>query len=126
MQCATCYTHVNLWPETGRTHQLRKHCKAIGHPILGDQLYGLGSAPGAPGLGVSGTNQSTPGACNPQKMYLYACGLTFRHPLNLEKDIDSSTLTPKTVDVQVEMEKEYDELTAWVQDGKKRRLERVH
>ncbi|MBF0569855.1 MAG: RluA family pseudouridine synthase, partial [Candidatus Omnitrophica bacterium] len=29
-----------LFPETGRTHQLRLHMKHIGHPILGDDKYG--------------------------------------------------------------------------------------
>lgn len=29
--------------ETGRTHQIRLHSKYIGHPILGDTLYGLSS-----------------------------------------------------------------------------------
>ncbi|HLO95524.1 MAG TPA: RNA pseudouridine synthase, partial [Burkholderiaceae bacterium] len=28
-----------LIPLTGRSHQLRVHCQAIGHPILGDALY---------------------------------------------------------------------------------------
>jgi len=31
---------VDLWPKTGRTHQLRIHCAGIGYPILGDKLYG--------------------------------------------------------------------------------------
>lgn len=31
---------LELRPETGRTHQLRVHCAAIGHPILGDRIYG--------------------------------------------------------------------------------------
>jgi hypothetical protein len=31
---------VKLYPKTGRTHQLRVHCAAIGHPIVGDQTYG--------------------------------------------------------------------------------------
>jgi RluA family pseudouridine synthase len=31
---------LELKPETGRTHQLRSHCEAIGHGILGDTLYG--------------------------------------------------------------------------------------
>lgn len=33
-------TRVELEPVTGRTHQLRVHMAAIGHPILGDALYG--------------------------------------------------------------------------------------
>lgn len=53
---------VRLWPETGRTHQLRVHLAALGAPILGDRLYGaadsaarlllhawrIGLPPGAP------------------------------------------------------------------------------
>ena len=33
-------THLELEPLTGRTHQLRVHLASIGHPILGDALYG--------------------------------------------------------------------------------------
>ena len=33
-------TFVNLYPITGRTHQLRKHLSEMNHPILGDKLYG--------------------------------------------------------------------------------------
>ena len=32
--------HVELFPQTGRTHQLRVHLSAIGCPILGDPTYG--------------------------------------------------------------------------------------
>jgi 23S rRNA pseudouridine1911/1915/1917 synthase len=34
------YTLVRAHPITGRTHQLRVHFAAIGHPIVGDALYG--------------------------------------------------------------------------------------
>ena len=35
------YTLLDLHIHTGRTHQIRVHLKAIGHPILGDPLYGV-------------------------------------------------------------------------------------
>lgn len=34
------HQHLRLWPETGRTHQLRVHLAHQGSPILGDRLYG--------------------------------------------------------------------------------------
>lgn len=38
-QCLS-FAHVRLTPETGRTHQLRVHLSFLGHPLLGDDLYG--------------------------------------------------------------------------------------
>jgi 23S rRNA pseudouridine1911/1915/1917 synthase len=45
----TDYSLVLLRPKTGRTHQLRVHLSYLGHPILGDPLYGVKDAlfPGA-------------------------------------------------------------------------------
>jgi len=34
------YSHVRLKLETGRTHQIRVHMAALGHPVAGDPLYG--------------------------------------------------------------------------------------
>jgi len=34
------WTRVSLEPVTGRSHQLRVHLLALGHPIVGDPLYG--------------------------------------------------------------------------------------
>jgi 23S rRNA pseudouridine1911/1915/1917 synthase len=42
-------TFLELSPKTGRTHQIRVHLASIGHPILGDPLYGRRGKPGAIG-----------------------------------------------------------------------------
>ena len=43
-------TWLALEPVTGRTHQLRVHCQAMGWPILGDNIYGTAPRFGGPGL----------------------------------------------------------------------------
>lgn len=40
----TLTTRLHLRPRTGRSHQLRVHMAAIGHPILGDRFYATGDA----------------------------------------------------------------------------------
>lgn len=55
-------TRVRLYPLTGRSHQLRVHCQALGHPILGDPLYAEGPARDYP------------------RLMLHAESLRFRHP----------------------------------------------
>ena len=57
------YTHVECRLETGRTHQIRVHLATIGHPLLGDTVYGAKKP--VPGLA---------GQC------LHARRLRFRHP----------------------------------------------
>jgi len=39
-------TLLEIFPQTGRTHQIRVHLSSIGHPILGDPLYGRKGRPG--------------------------------------------------------------------------------
>lgn len=41
------YSDVALYPITGRSHQLRVHMLSLGHPILGDRLYGTQESTGA-------------------------------------------------------------------------------
>jgi tRNA pseudouridine32 synthase/23S rRNA pseudouridine746 synthase len=43
-------TWLALEPLTGRTHQLRVHCAAMGWPIVGDAIYGHAPRAGGPGL----------------------------------------------------------------------------
>jgi 23S rRNA pseudouridine1911/1915/1917 synthase len=56
---------VDLFPDTGRTHQLRKHMVEIGHPIVGDSKYG-NDFPLLKGKGL----------------FLSAIGLSFNHPVH--------------------------------------------
>jgi tRNA pseudouridine32 synthase/23S rRNA pseudouridine746 synthase len=42
-------SRIELSPVTGRTHQLRVHMEATGHPILGDELYGTARSRGKAG-----------------------------------------------------------------------------
>ncbi|SFC48908.1 ribosomal large subunit pseudouridine synthase A [Polaromonas sp. OV174] len=58
-------TRVELEPVTGRSHQLRVHWQALGHPILGDSLY----APEA-------VQAKAP------RLLLHACALHFEHPVS--------------------------------------------
>ena len=41
-RCDAC-TEVEIFPQTGRTHQLRVHFAALGHAIMGDDMYGVAS-----------------------------------------------------------------------------------
>ena len=56
---------VSIRPETGRTHQIRVHFAAAGHPILGDRVYGPAAA---------GRTRS------PERQLLHARRLGFSHP----------------------------------------------
>src|SRR5699024_5586658 len=61
------YTYIECRLETGRTHQIRVHMASIGHPLLGDTVYGT--------------------AKNPWKLQgqtLHAMILGFRHPVTGE------------------------------------------
>ncbi|MDR0776594.1 MAG: RluA family pseudouridine synthase [Azonexus sp.] len=57
-------SRVELEPVTGRSHQLRVHLAALGHPIIGDELYGSGSLD------------------NGERLSLHATDLRFDHPIS--------------------------------------------
>jgi 23S rRNA pseudouridine1911/1915/1917 synthase len=61
---------VRLFPETGRTHQLRVHLAALGHPIIGDRVYGT---PGRFG-GLPAALRDFP------RQALHARAIRFYHP----------------------------------------------
>ena len=55
-QQTASHSRLELWPLTGRSHQLRVHLSAIGHPILGDPLYGPGAQSAARRLHLHATD----------------------------------------------------------------------
>lgn len=68
--------------ETGRTHQVRVHCLSIGHPLLGDPVYGRTPAPLRPLLLCLGF----------QRQALHAAELGFTHPATGERLLFSAEL----------------------------------
>jgi len=61
---SACLLRVTL--DTGRTHQIRVHMQAIGHPVCGDPLYG------------------TPGLYGLRRQFLHAARLALAHPVTGE------------------------------------------
>ena len=62
---------LEVRPKTGRTHQIRAHLAAIGHPILGDRAYG-GAGDDAARLGL-------------QRPFLHSWRVAFDHPITGER-----------------------------------------
>lgn len=60
-------TFVELFPQTGRTHQIRVHLAALGHPVLGDPIYGGGKVRELGGVAIP-------------RVMLHARTLGFLHP----------------------------------------------
>ena len=63
------YALVELSPETGRRHQLRRHLKHIAHPIVGDATYGKGPR-----------NRALAARVGVTRLWLHARSLSFAHP----------------------------------------------
>ena len=72
---------LRLELHTGRTHQIRVHLEHIGHPVVGDPVYGGGGSrriSGAPRRAAEALERATP------RQALHAAALAFRHPASGE------------------------------------------
>lgn len=68
------YSYVELQPQTGRFHQLRKHAAHIRHPIIGDRPHGCNKQ-----------NRLWKEKWNMTRMLLHASFLSFEHPVKKEE-----------------------------------------
>ena len=80
------FTLVEVRIETGRTHQIRVHAQSLGHPVVGDTLYGAPHA--IPGLDP---------ALNLERNFLHAAHLSFTHP-QTSKPMDLEAPLPVELD----------------------------
>ena len=80
-------TLLDLKLETGRTHQIRVHLAHLGHPVLGDRVYG----------GLSELSREL-GLTRP---FLHACSLRFPHPDD-DREIAVSDALPADLEAALE------------------------
>ncbi len=66
------FTLLEVSPRTGRTHQIRVHLASIGHPVVGDTVYGAPSK-----IRLRGAEQKTLA-----RTFLHAAAIEFSHPSN--------------------------------------------
>jgi 23S rRNA pseudouridine1911/1915/1917 synthase len=81
------YLAVRL--ETGRTHQVRVHLRSLGHPVVGDPVYGPRWEQGFVGAGGHWAEEL---ARRTGRMFLHAARLVFRHPRTGERMAFTSPL----------------------------------
>jgi 23S rRNA pseudouridine1911/1915/1917 synthase len=81
--------------ETGRTHQIRAHLAAIGHPVMGDTRYGRGQA----GAGAMRRAPAALPRLGQDRQWLHARRLAFDHPASHERMSFESPLPEDLVTV---------------------------
>jgi 23S rRNA pseudouridine1911/1915/1917 synthase len=104
------FTLVEVRIETGRTHQIRVHAQSLGHPVVGDTLYGAArviqlvdrrEADSSPFDKLRVWNDKQDGSIGLERNFLHAAHLEFAHPH-----------TGKTVAVDAPLPRELEEFLA--------------
>lgn len=91
-------SYVSASLETGRTHQVRVHFSELGHPVLGDPLYG-GRTKALSKLGNSRRKAASHLLHLIQRPALHAAELTFEHPVSGERLSFQVPLPPDILEV---------------------------
>ncbi len=80
------YTLVAAFPKTGRTNQIRVHLAYLGHPVVGDKLYGRTDTEFLDYIHhvKAGGDQAFGGRYGADRQLLHAYGLSLTHPVNCQ------------------------------------------
>jgi 23S rRNA pseudouridine1911/1915/1917 synthase len=92
-------TLVALAPESGRQHQLRVHLSALGHPIIGDKLYGPEGVQTFLDYIDTGMTPALRLRLGHERQALHAYQLTFTHPTTREAAVLQAPLSPDLVEL---------------------------
>jgi 23S rRNA pseudouridine1911/1915/1917 synthase len=105
------FTLIRVRIETGRTHQIRVHMASIGHPVVGDTLYGGAGRLTDQVASQAATSKAARRKAEPQRLrlgrnFLHAAQLEFVHPR-----------TGKLLELEAPLPRELMEFLALVEDG---------
>ncbi len=106
------FTLASVRIETGRTHQIRVHMASLGHPVVGDTLYGASTAI-LPGLAAA----KQPGGAHLPRLalprnFLHAAELEFPHPVTGERLTLVSNLPADLKDFMAQLGPRFDPVDA--------------
>lgn len=99
------FTLLEARLDTGRTHQIRVHCSFVGHPVVGDPVYGGASRAVPSELGKGGQRELATLLNDLHGQALHAFSLSFDHPV-----------TGKRLSFEAPLPQDFESLLSWLRE----------